>query len=464
MHQISPTLRAVLRLGVAYAPARLLSTIEVFHPCAAKRLLSSTVMEVTREPQGDTKYIVYLSAPLEHSAIPEVTLAVADRLNLSMSKLGKLLAEGPGPLTKPTSAKVAERFAQVLREAGAAVRIEAVAPPPASAATDTPPPKPQPTPRTRRWPVALGMIALLAAGALLVPAVRGALIAFLRPRPADELALDGAAGELIRLRAQAEAGDAAAQYELGEYFNARGDREAALHWLRQAAAQGHLPAHYQLGQLYLELRDGAAALRELRAAAEGGVAAAQLRLGQLYVEGNSIAPDAAEARRWLTLAQQQGLSEAEALLMRLAAAGPSQALRETMAAVAELGRARGMALVPAPPELFRLAREGSLAELQAALVYPLDPNSRDAYGQTLLMYAASGNSPEVVSFLIGLGANVNAQSDAGWTALMYAARDNPQALSALLAAGADPTLAAADGLRAADLAAQHHPEFLALLQ
>ena len=114
-------------------------------------------------------------------------------------------------------------------------------------------------------------------------------------------------------------------------------------------------------------------------------------------------------------------------------------------------------------ELFRLAREGTPAAIARTLQAGADVNTRDAYGQTPLMYAAAANSTNAVVRLIGDGARVNAKSSAGWTALMYAARDNPGALESLLTRGADPSLSNNDGQTALDIARSSNLEAVGIL-
>ena len=114
-------------------------------------------------------------------------------------------------------------------------------------------------------------------------------------------------------------------------------------------------------------------------------------------------------------------------------------------------------------ELFRLAREGTPAAIARTLQAGADVNTRDAYGQTPLMYAAAANTTNAVVRLIGDGARVNAKSSAGWTALMYAARDNPGALESLLTRGADPSLSNNDGQTALDIARSSNLEAVGIL-
>jgi hypothetical protein len=85
-----------------------------------------------------------------------------------------------------------------------------------------------------------------------------------------------------------------------------------------------------------------------------------------------------------------------------------------------------LSLAAAQADFRALARDGSLTDVLAALRAGASVSAADEYGQTPLMYAASGNQdPQVHEALVVMGANIDARSGAGWTALMYAARDNP---------------------------------------
>lgn len=109
----------------------------------------------------------------------------------------------------------------------------------------------------------------------------------------------------------------------------------------------------------------------------------------------------------------------------------------------------------AQEDLLATSRDGSLDQVTALLVQGLDVNITDEYGQTPLMYAATGNEdPDVITVLIDVGAEVNAQTLAGWTALMYAVRDNPNpdVAQRLLDLGSDVDLENGDRLQALDYA------------
>ncbi len=74
-------------------------------------------------------------------------------------------------------------------------------------------------------------------------------------------------------------------------------------------------------------------------------------------------------------------------------------------------------------------------------------------GWNALHYAASGPSPDLVSWLLAKGAEIDAPSPNGTTALMMAAGYGPlTSVERLLKAGADPTRRNQQGLSAADFA------------
>lgn len=83
-------------------------------------------------------------------------------------------------------------------------------------------------------------------------------------------------------------------------------------------------------------------------------------------------------------------------------------------------------------------------------------------GWNALHYAASGPSPDLVSWLLAKGAEIDALSPNGTTALMMAAGYGPlTSVERLLKAGADPTRRNQQGMSAADFARRAGHERLA---
>lgn len=124
---------------------------------------------------------------------------------------------------------------------------------------------------------------------------------------APNSALDAADADVDRAlaaaRAQAEAGDAVAQFSLGSltYFGAQ-DTAQGIAWIQKAAAQQFAPAEFHMGQAhdfgFGVAQDDRQALAWYRRAADHGSAPAQRALGDFYRKGRVVAADAAEAARW----------------------------------------------------------------------------------------------------------------------------------------------------------------------
>jgi hypothetical protein len=121
------------------------------------------------------------------------------------------------------------------------------------------------------------------------------------------------------LLAKANAGDAAAQVQLGDNSRAAGDAvthdlqlsaeyyKQAIAWYRKAAEQGSVAGQMHLAALYRDggkgfARDMEQAAAWYRKAAELGDVTAQATLGVLYSIGQGVPRDDVEAYFWLDLA------------------------------------------------------------------------------------------------------------------------------------------------------------------
>ncbi len=116
-------------------------------------------------------------------------------------------------------------------------------------------------------------------------------------------------------RALAEAGDADAQYRMGQEAGT-GHSEDAIYWFRLAAEQGHAPAQRRLGEFYFcaeRARDLDLATWWFTLAAEQGDADAQLFLGFIYRQGLGVNLSPAIAQSWLERAAAQGNAKARLL-------------------------------------------------------------------------------------------------------------------------------------------------------
>jgi ankyrin repeat protein len=81
----------------------------------------------------------------------------------------------------------------------------------------------------------------------------------------------------------------------------------------------------------------------------------------------------------------------------------------------------GMHAESATP-LFEALRQNDIAKVKAAINNGADVNSRDEYGNTLLMQAAVYATASDLDFLLAHGADVNASNKNGHTALMRLCR------------------------------------------
>jgi TPR repeat protein len=122
-----------------------------------------------------------------------------------------------------------------------------------------------------------------------------------------------------RFRQAAEAGHAAAAYELAEaYGKGRGvaeDKDKAAEWYSTAAERGEPRAQYLMGAAYygglgVEQDYGLAALF-LGEAAVQGHARAQYLLAEAFANGNGVRKDLAWAARWYGKAARQGHLKAQ---------------------------------------------------------------------------------------------------------------------------------------------------------
>ena len=118
-----------------------------------------------------------------------------------------------------------------------------------------------------------------------------------------------------KIKSQAEAGNAEAQYDLGRcFYNGDGvsknATQAAL-WFRKAADQRHVKAQFNLGVCYANgegvPRDSTEAARWCRKAAEQGLPVAQCTMGEKSMEGDGLDKDPAQAVSWWRKAAEQGL-------------------------------------------------------------------------------------------------------------------------------------------------------------
>jgi len=137
------------------------------------------------------------------------------------------------------------------------------------------------------------------------------------------------------LQANAESGDAMAQFRLGmAYLKGEGvDRDAqlAMKWIGKAAEQGYSEAQYRLGAMHHSgrgaLQSFPLAFKWFERAAQQNHAGAQYSLGVMYRSGQGVGVDKSTAYVWFNLAASQGHERAgEARDSLLPALSPEQVL------------------------------------------------------------------------------------------------------------------------------------------
>lgn len=123
------------------------------------------------------------------------------------------------------------------------------------------------------------------------------------------------------VRSKAEAGDPAAEYELGRsMLSSRptdSEFESAVPWFRRSAEQGYAPAEYMYGGVFREGRwkNPQQLVHWWTKAAEQGQIHAQMWLGIFYEQGsNGVERNYAQAFKWFSLAAKQGQPDAQVTL------------------------------------------------------------------------------------------------------------------------------------------------------
>lgn len=127
----------------------------------------------------------------------------------------------------------------------------------------------------------------------------------------------------------AEAGDAIAQYNLGQMYSegigVEADPAKAAEWHRKAAEQGQVDAQYNLARSYAHgtglAQDYAEARKWYLAAARQGDASAQHNLGVMAGQGRGGPVDYDEAVMWFRAAAEQGHAKSQFNLATLVARG-----------------------------------------------------------------------------------------------------------------------------------------------
>ncbi|MCD9149783.1 SEL1-like repeat protein [Pseudophaeobacter flagellatus] len=189
---------------------------------------------------------------------------------------------------------------------------------------------------------------------------------------------------LADLRAKAQAGEAQAQYQLGDELQ-RGrllvqDHAAAVAWFLRASEQGHSGAQTRLGQIYLQglgvAADPARALQFLEQAAESGAAEPLFYLASLLEQAAAPLADPARAARLYQQAAKLGHMDAAVSLGVLYQNGTG--------VVQDLERAHQLYQAPA-------AAGHPRALNNLGLLYVRETGPEQDYGRAALLFQAAAD-------------------------------------------------------------------------
>lgn len=159
------------------------------------------------------------------------------------------------------------------------------------------------------------------------------LLASLAPQ---KFAMDGAklqasaqstrlgAEDIVKLRAQAQAGIPLAQLKLARAYGAGNgvpeNKKIAAEWYKKAAAEGNSDAQNELGVIYLTgdglKEDKHEAMLWYEKSARQGNASAMFNLGAVYYNGSGVTIDDVLSYAWFALAQEAGSPQAVAAVAR----------------------------------------------------------------------------------------------------------------------------------------------------
>ena len=182
----------------------------------------------------------------------------------------------------------------------------------------------------------------------------------------------GTAQGRARIRAQAEEGDAEAQFNLGIlYEDGKGvsqDAAEAVRWYSLSADQGFREAQYLLGLMCDEgtgvAQDHSKAVEWWLKASEQGHPMAQCNLGGSYFDAIGVPEDCKEGLKWLQLSAEQGQEEALTSLNfmqqadRITAPSPGAAVTTVLLTAGKAAEYNGKPGVVAEPPSADMSRPG----------------------------------------------------------------------------------------------------------
>lgn len=92
-------------------------------------------------------------------------------------------------------------------------------------------------------------------------------------------------------------------------------------------------------------------------------------------------------------------------------------------------------------KLVRLSHDGDIVDVKELLDFGVDPNTKDFWGWSALIYASKVGHIEIVKMLLEARADPDILDKSGWSSLMWAAlKGHSEIVKLLLKYGADPNI------------------------
>jgi tetratricopeptide (TPR) repeat protein len=459
----------------------------------------------------ETTYTVNLLSPVPEQLRATVALQLAEKFNVSIAKMNRLLTSVQGPITKPIIQKDAEKIAKVLGQAGINVAVvrsdlnqmlliaeeplmtredryelrELLADLPDTMPVASRLEEPALSQKPERaTPIASNSVASKPSKPISRPMVI-AILSLLSVVLTVAFGVRIMSPERPLLPTQI-----LSPFEQGMAASTSGDYAKALELWQSLAdpkddSSGDVNAQFELAWLYTNglgtTKDLEKAAQYFTKAATQGHVEAQNKLGQLYLYGQGVTQDRAQAIKWLSAAGEGGWGDAQFTLGQLYLKGEGtevnlveadkwlnlaakQGVKGADEALSDLMRLQAVENVGSTnADMFAAVEKNDPQAIIGAVLAGADVNARSQDGYTPLMYAVAKGNPEVVREVLSGGADVNIQSTTGWTALMFAAKDKPQMLELLLEFEPNLTLKNNVGQTAHDIAKMFQPSSAELL-
>jgi uncharacterized protein len=218
--------------------------------------------------------------------------------------------------------------------------------------------------------------------------------------------------EISQLQTKAEAGDAAAQWQLARaYREGNGvaqNQQLALQWSRKAADQGCAEAENYMGVMYLMgegvQQDKVAAVHWYANAAKHGNAKAMFNLGASYYNGEGVGENLYTAYAWFLLARDAGEPLADDAVKRSAA---SMSQKETADAFVQIAEkyAAGQVLPQSGEQTIRWLRKAAELDPHDRVLLAVElikgPESPHKYDEPFRLCRAGSKSSPLAQNCLG---------------------------------------------------------------